>query len=109
MGWEVINFTGSTRNSLSYDDLQPVSNKNSHDVIGQEFDRVAVFIDPHFYYNSEKKLEANHVLGGYYSMQKMLYQNVTRAREELQLIIVNNPQLLSVTLDILNSRVPVLS
>lgn len=100
-GWEVINFTNSLYNKVSYDDIQPLGVKNSHNVIGQEFDNVAVFIDHHFYYNTEKKLEASFVSGGAYSIDKMLYQNLTRTREKLTIIIVGNSPMLNAILEIL--------
>ncbi|RHW38171.1 DUF2075 domain-containing protein [Neobacillus notoginsengisoli] len=103
-GWEVINFTNSLYNYVTYDNFQNAQNKNSHDVIGQEYDNVAVFIDEHFYYDSNKKLTAYSVSGGVYSVDKMLYQNLTRTREKLNIIIVNNNKMLSEILNILSPK-----
>jgi len=105
--WEVINFSNSLHYHVSYDNIQPSGNKTSHAVIGQEFDKVAVFIDSHFYYNEMKKLEAYSVSRGVYAMDKMLYQNLTRTRTQLQLIVVGNHSMLSTILDILDPKVPV--
>lgn len=104
-GWEVINFTNSLHYPVSYDDFQVSTNKNSHQVIGQEFDNVAVFIDEHFYYDANKKLRGRNVSGGAYAIDKMLYQNLTRTREKLNIIIVNNPVILSTILGIISPKI----
>lgn len=93
-GWDIINFTKSQFYELSYDKYQHTDHKNSHVVIGQEYDKVAVFIDEHFYYDEEKRLRGSNVQGGAYSIDKMLYQNLTRTREKLTLIIVRNKSIL---------------
>ncbi|WP_180954673.1 DNA/RNA helicase domain-containing protein [Bacillus sp. V5-8f] len=100
-GWEVINFTNSLYYRVSYDGYQSTLNRNSHDVIGQEYDNVAVFIDEHLYYNTDKKLAARSVQGGAYAVDKMLYQNLTRTREKLNIIVIKNHIMLLAILDIL--------
>ncbi|MGG0186182.1 DNA/RNA helicase domain-containing protein [Bacillus rhizoplanae] len=107
-GWEVINFTNSLHYRVSYDGYQSIQNKNSHQVIGQEYDNVAVFIDEHFYYAPNNKLSASSVHGGVYAIDKMLYQNLTRTREKLNIIIINNDKMLSAILNILSPKSKVL-
>ncbi len=104
-GWEVINFTNSLHYKVSYDDYQNNQNKNSHKVIGQEYDKVAVFIDDHFYYD-KNKLHALNVRNGVYSVNMMLYQNLTRTREKLTIIIINNEKILFSILNILSKNIP---
>ncbi|MET3196941.1 ATP-binding protein [Bacillus sp. OAE603] len=103
-GWEVINFTNSLYYRVSYDAFQSTVNQNSHAVIGQEYDNVAVFIDEHFYYDVNKKLNAYAVSNGAYAIDKMLYQNLTRTREKLNIIIIKNEIMLSAILQILSPK-----
>jgi DNA replication protein DnaC len=99
--WTVINFTNSLYNVVSYDRYQRESDLNSHEVIGQEYDNVVVFIDNHFYYTADKKLHAKDVNGGAYAIDKMLYQNLTRTREKLCIIVIKNTEMVNAILDIL--------
>jgi hypothetical protein len=78
--WEVINYTSSSYNFLTYDKYQ-VGQRNAHAVIGQEFDKVAAVINQHFYYDSTGKLLSRKETGAPdYRLDKMLYQMLTRAR-----------------------------
>ncbi|KRN93014.1 AAA family ATPase [Pediococcus stilesii] len=97
-GWEVISPTPSFWNQEFYEEFDRVSGiSNSHHVIGQEFDNVATFIGPNFKYN-EGKLEGYET---YYPSVKMLFENVTRTRKNLCLIIINNPDVLHNILEIM--------
>ena len=62
---------------------------NAHAVIGQEFPKVACVMDQNFKYK-ENKLTAR---VGYYAPKGMLYQIVTRAVDELKIVVFNNPEL----------------
>ncbi|MEH6372425.1 ATP-binding protein [Pectobacterium carotovorum] len=97
--WEVLRFTPSQYNSEHHAKYSDLSKKTSHRVIGQEFDNVAVTIDEYFYYNTEGKL--GYRGRAYYYPLKMLFQNITRARKRLNLIIINNEELLSRCISIL--------
>jgi hypothetical protein len=102
--WEVINYTPSNYNFLSYDKYQ-VGIQNAHKVIGQEFDKVAAVINQHFRYNKAGNLVSSRESGSpNYRLDKMLYQMLTRAREELTIIIYKNPAMLEVCLRILNKK-----
>ena len=70
-------------------------------MIGQEFDGVAVTIDKYFRYNKDGKLA--YVGSSYYYPVKMLFQNITRARKRLDLIIIDNEDLLNRCVDILKT------
>jgi len=74
-------------------------NKKSHEVIGQEFDNVVLIIDKFFYYNKDNELAYNGQ--SFYSAHKMLFQNITRTRKKLNLIIIDNSQILNRCLSIL--------
>ncbi|SJZ69226.1 replication restart DNA helicase PriA [Pilibacter termitis] len=67
--------------------------KNSHRVIGQEFDNVLVMLDQHFEYRlNEKKTKYGICCNAnsYYSGRNMLFQNISRVRKKLLICIVNN-------------------
>ncbi|WAA11873.1 DNA/RNA helicase domain-containing protein [Fervidibacillus halotolerans] len=49
-GWQVLNYTSSIYNVLPYDSYQSDYDFNAHEVIGQEFDNVAVVINNYFFY-----------------------------------------------------------
>ncbi|UZQ84833.1 DUF2075 domain-containing protein [Thermoclostridium stercorarium] len=85
--WTPITYTTFKSNSDPYEYLADICPINAHNVIGQEFPKVVSFIDNHFYYGENGELEAE---DGYYSAKGMLYQIVTRAVEELKIIVFNN-------------------
>jgi Uncharacterized conserved protein (DUF2075) len=96
---EVLRFTPSQYDKEHHEKYSAISNKNSHLVIGQEFDGVAVTIDKHFSYNEDGDL----VYKGksYYNAEKMLFQNITRSRKYLNLVIIDNYELLDRCIHIL--------
>ncbi len=98
-GWKIIRFTPSQHNKEYHEDFF-IDSDTSHSVIGQEFDKIAVVIDDKFFYNKNEKLQYRGK--SYYHPVKMLFQNLTRARKKLHLIIVNNKEVLDRCLDILN-------
>ncbi|EPR4667168.1 DNA/RNA helicase domain-containing protein [Listeria monocytogenes] len=93
-----INYTESRHIAYYFDDFP--STFNTHKVIGQEFDNVVMIIDKSFYYNSNGKLEANTHPNPDYIFNKLLYQGLTRVRENLGLIILDNPDVFSTILEI---------
>jgi hypothetical protein len=96
--WKVIKFTPSQYNNEHHETYSSGIPITSHDVIGQEFDGVAVMVDRFFSYNQQGNL----VYTGrtYYQPAKMLFQNMTRARNRLRLIIIDNPQMLTACMNI---------
>jgi hypothetical protein len=99
--WKIINYTQS-RDIMTYDKYHlPEVTDNSHKVMGQEFDKVVVIIDQHFcYYNDILSIQ-KYSKTPYYLLTKMLFQNLTRARTEISVIIINNPEILERCLFIL--------
>lgn len=97
--WEVLRFTPSQYNAEHHENYFSSASKTSHEVIGQEFDGVAIAVDEFFAYD----IEGNLVYGGdaYYAATKMLFQNITRARRRLDLVIINNAEILNRCLAIL--------
>ena len=71
-----------------------------HAVIGQEFEKVAAVIDEHFGYDDDGKLV--NAAPGWYSLPQMLFQILTRTREELYIVIINNVVMLSRCLEIIH-------
>ena len=98
-GWEVLRFTPSTYNTEPHNQYSDSSNKTSHEVMGQEFDSVAVAIDKNFSYNLDGEL--TYKARSYYKPTKMLFQNITRARKRLKLVIIDNEEILSRCIQIL--------
>lgn len=97
--WEILRFTPSLYNKEHHEQYSKPSNKTSHQVIGQEFDGVAVMIDSFFSYSNEGELI--YKSGVYYHPTKMLFQNITRSRKKLNLVIINNAELLNRCMEIL--------
>ena len=85
--WTAISYTTSSMESDPYDNIAQLSDVNAHKVIGQEFSKVVFVMDNNFKYDDNKLKVRN----SYYSAQGMLYQIVTRAVDELKIIVYNNP------------------
>ncbi|OMO22107.1 DNA/RNA helicase domain-containing protein [Vibrio lentus] len=99
-GWEVLNLTPSLHGTEHHESYSDSLNKCSHAVIGQEFDNVAVVIDEYFSYDNTGSLIYRS--STYYDSVKMLFQNITRTRKRLKLIIIGNNQVLNRCLSVFN-------
>ena len=88
--WKAITFTPSQYSSEPVDSLSCLCDQKAHGVIGQEFNKVVFAMDSNFRYEKNNKLA---VRTNYYSLKGMLYQIVTRAVNELKIIVINNPEL----------------
>jgi hypothetical protein len=97
--WEVLKFTPSQYNNEHHEKYSDFEAKTSHKVIGQEFDAVAIAIDQYFKYDDAGDLI--YVGGAYYAPVSMLFQNITRARKRLNIVLINNEVLLKRCLGIL--------
>lgn len=93
-----INYTPSLYTSSSLDQYR--GGMSTHSVIGQEFDNVIMVLDGHFGYDESKKLRAVQHPNPDYLYRKMLIQGVTRVREKLCLLIVENQVLFQEILSI---------
>ncbi|UOQ49027.1 hypothetical protein MUN88_02490 [Gracilibacillus caseinilyticus] len=97
-----LGYTTSIYNSDPFDNT-PIANHVAHDVIGQEFDNVAVLLDNNFFYDQRGN---NYRLVGtnrsYYHSTKMFYQNITRVREKLIVMVVGNPDIFIKISSVLN-------
>lgn len=99
--WEVLRFTPSQYDNEHHKQYSLPMSNTSHRVIGQEFDNVAVVIDEYFSYATDGRLV--YVAGSYYHAVKMLFQNITRTRKKLNLVIINNPIILNRCLSVLKA------
>lgn len=97
-----INFTKSSYNSGTFDEYS--GDYNTHHVIGQEFDNVLMLMDNTFGYNDEGRLLGRVHPNPNYLYRKLLFQGLTRVREKLTLIIINNRPLFENILSILNNE-----
>ncbi|RVT48609.1 ATP-binding protein [Rheinheimera sediminis] len=98
--WTVLRFTPSRYTSSYHDNYSDPLNPNSHEVIGQEFDNVAVVIDSLFSYDINGDLI--YAGGSYYHPVKMLFQNITRTRKKLNIVIVQNEHILDRCMSVLS-------
>lgn len=98
-GWEVIRFTPSQYNKEHHAEYFAQPNKTSHEVIGQEFDNVAITIDRFFSY--DVKGDLCYKGRAYYHASKMLFQNITRARKRLNIVIIDNEEVLRRCVEVL--------
>lgn len=97
-GWEVLKLTPSQYDNEYHESYSNMFSKNSHKVIGQEFDNVAVVIDKFFSYDKNGRLIYR--AKTHYDSVKMLFQNITRTRKRLKLIIISNNEVLNRCLSI---------
>lgn len=90
--WTYLSLTTSRYDSASFDKYSSINPEvNSHRVIGQEFDNVAIILDRSF----EMKNKSLHYNGEkyYYDPIQMVFQNITRTRKKLKFIIIDNMEL----------------
>lgn len=101
-GWNVLQLTPNRYNVAAHEKYLDITCKKSHYVIGQEFDNVAVIVDP--YFNYDKNGDLTYTGHSYYPANKMLFQNMTRTRNQLKILILNNPVILDRCLTLLTPR-----
>ena len=101
--WTILNLTPSrypTKDEI-YRTFEDISDYTAHQVMGQEFDKVATFIGPNFCYNEQTgKLISSKKI--YYPAVQTLLENVTRAKNKLCLIIFDNVEVFERCLKIIN-------
>ena len=73
---------------------------NTYKVIGKEFDKVLTVIDSKFKYNEYGELCADYDGDNDDILEKYFYQVVTRARDQLCIIVLNNEDIFRRLLDI---------
>lgn len=78
------------------------ADRNVQDIIGLEFDKVAVVINEHFRYENGRLYSIGHPAE--YQTHQMLFQQMTRTREELFIVIYRNLEVLKWCLEILRRQ-----
>ena len=97
--WEVVRFTPSQYNREHHKKYSDCNCQTSHEIIGQEFDNVVIVLDKFFHYNGSDNLDYSAY--AYYNPVKMLFQNITRTRKKLKLIVIDNDEILGRCMKIL--------
>lgn len=92
--WNILNYTTSRFDPEYNDAFMSKSFLNQHKAIGQEFDNVAIFMGSDYYYEHDH-LKVHIDKDSYYPTRMGLFENVTRTRTNLKIIICNNEELLS--------------
>lgn len=102
-GYVFINYTGSKSNPSSIDYFTNQEYCTTHDVIGQEFDNIIMYMDENFYYDSHGFLCSHPHPHENYIYTNLLFQGVTRVKEKLCLIVINNEPLFHTLLGTVSS------
>ncbi|WP_436962373.1 DNA/RNA helicase domain-containing protein [Staphylococcus shinii] len=99
-GWKYLSFTPSRNNIPYHRYCNTYYEFNSHKVIGQEFDKVVIILDKSFiYFDNNLSFFSNDF---YYNPRQMLFQNLTRARKEIKIVVTDNLNLFKEINRILN-------
>lgn len=101
-GWQIIDYTGQRFNGQFIESMKLNRGLNAHGVLGQEFDKVLVLVGSAFYYNKQNRLAVR--VANYYDPERMFYQSVTRARKQIMLLVVNNPEFMAKLINALNMK-----
>jgi hypothetical protein len=101
-GWQIIDYTSQNFNGESIQRMKLNRGLNAHGVLGQEFDKVLVLVGSTFYYNDQDSIAVRNA--NYYDPERMFYQSVTRARKQIMLLIVNNPEFMAKLINALNNK-----
>ena len=97
-GYQFITFTPSQYVSNLIDHYS--QHINSHLVIGQEFDNVVVVLDNNFRYSKDGILHGKEHPNPNYLFPRLFYQNISRAREKLCIIVLDNIELFKTLLEV---------
>lgn len=100
-GYTFINYTSSSYRWTTFDCYSSFSEgRNTHTVIGQEFEKVVMLIDNTFAYDENGKLRAYEHPNPNYLYRQLLFQGVSRVREKLAIIVVDNKDVFTKALSI---------
>ena len=99
--YQYISYTPSIFKSSPLDVLNNES--NTHQVIGQEFDNIVIILDNNFRYKNGVMACGVHPNPDYL-YQKLFYQAITRVREKIAIIVVENEQMFNTILGVLRGQ-----
>ncbi|WP_273730028.1 AAA family ATPase [Leuconostoc mesenteroides] len=98
--WNVLTYTTSMFKDEYNKIFKRLEFQNQHMVIGQEFDNVVIFMGKDYYYDNDhlkvKLQEESH-----YPTRMGLFENITRTRINLKIIVCNNSEVFGKCLEIL--------
>lgn len=77
------------------------SGMDSQQVVGQEFDHVVMLLDDLFFYDETGKLRAHNQVDSDYLYHQFLYLGLTRVKERLAIIVIENQSLFEQILTIM--------
>lgn len=101
-GYTFINYTSSSYYPTTFDCYNAFcQGRNTHTVIGQEFEKVVMILDRTFAYDQDGKLRAIVHPNPNYLYRQLLFQGISRVREKLAIIVVDNPDVFAKVLSIL--------
>lgn len=106
---ELTEYNTKTTGKKQRESLLNIS-KNIHDVIGKEYNNVIVIFDEYIFYDDKTaKLTSNYKESNNYSNYpydefSCYFEALTRVRDKLEIVIINNPDLYEMVLEILNWR-----
>lgn len=98
-----INYTESKYCKGSFDIYSKLRDTNTHEVVGQEFDNILMIINEDFYYRDNNLISRDHPNPNYL-YTKLLFQGLTRVREKLAIIVLNNETIYEKIINILNNK-----
>lgn len=86
---------GYTAVRVTRGDIPMTEKGDAGELIGKEYERVIVSVDNSFYYSSSGFLRSSKCEGSDCLPEKLLYQALTRVKEKLVMVIVDNPDFFS--------------
>ncbi len=96
--YKFINYSSSHYCYDEYRDYDTPYCSDTHHIIGQEFDNVIVVMDSNFGY--DKSLQSSQHPTPDYLYTKLFYQEITRVRNKLAIIVVNNENVYNTLMNI---------
>ncbi|WP_205710608.1 ATP-binding protein [Jeotgalicoccus sp. S0W5] len=89
---ELTEYVTKTNRIIKRKNIFPFS-ESSHSVIGREYENVLVPLDKHFTYSEEGKLISTYSQYYPYSEESCIFEALTRVKNNLLLVVIDNPQL----------------
>nr|MDF9463051.1 hypothetical protein [Lactobacillus amylovorus] len=101
-GYTCILPTGGKYKPASWDKFSELSSiaANSHGMLGEESNKIITYIDESYYYDNNGKLCVKNGTN-YYYLDNELYVNLTRARDNLAIAVVENFDIYLAIIDVI--------
>jgi len=100
--FKFISYTPSRKKSALIDNHKIY--QNTHHVIGQEFDNVFISMDRSFRYSEQGRLQGEEHPNPDYIFYQLWYQGVSRAREKLCILVIDNEELFEKLIEVKRKR-----